>query len=76
MQNKIRKLKQKLEENQKALYQKYGENCQLLEPTLNMLNLLITYNATDKTIEGYLNSMESSLRIIEEKIERISRFKT
>ena len=75
MQDKIIKLKQKIEENQEALYEKYGTNCQLLEPTLNMLNLLLSYNAPNDKIEGYLNSLDSSIKIIEEKIERINKHK-
>ncbi len=71
MQNKIKDLKQKIEENRKALHEKYKDNCQLLEPTLNLLNLLISYDAPDNTIKRYLKSMNSSIQIIEEKIRKL-----
>ena len=76
MQNKIKNLKQIIEENKEELHAKYKGNCQLLEPILNMLDLLILYNAKDERIEEYLNNMNSSIKIIQEKIEWINKSKT
>lgn len=75
MHQTVISLKQRIEENQKELYQKCGEDCQLLEATLNMLNLLVSGNVPEDTVKMYLNSMAKDITIIEDQIERIQRQK-
>ncbi len=75
MNQTIISLKQRMEENQQELHERYGDNCQLLEPTLNMLNLLVSENVPEDTVKRYLKSMAKDIRIIEDQIESIQRIK-
>ena len=68
MQNKIKDLKYRINKNHSKLIAKYGDNCELAVPILNMIDILIKIDASDQVITTYLNDIESSLVIIEEKL--------
>lgn len=71
MQNKIKLIKNRIDQNHPELIQKYGTKCELVTPIIEMIDILIKINASDKTVTNYLNSIESSLIIIEEKIRSL-----
>jgi hypothetical protein len=71
MQNKIKYLKQRIDKNYSNLILKYGDKCELAGPIVTTINLLINSNASDETISRYLHDIESSLVIIEEKIQSV-----
>ena len=75
MKNKIINLKQRIEDNHKALYDEYGDNCQLIKPTLEMIDLLLSVNASDEIIKEYLDKISNTIKIIEEKLERVEKKK-
>lgn len=76
MQNKIKNLKQRIEDNHKELYYEYGDSCQLLKPTLEMIDLLLSVNAPNDKIKSYLEGVGSSITIIEEKLQRVEKIKS
>jgi transcription antitermination factor NusA-like protein len=75
MRQSIISLKQRIEENKQELHERYGSNCQLLEPTLNMLNLLVSENVPEETVKLYLKDMAKDIKIIENKIDTIQKLK-
>jgi len=75
MKNKIKDLKQRIEDNYQELHDTYGDSCQLVNPTLDMIDLLLSVDAPDDKIKLYLQNVNSSIQIIEEKLERIERKK-
>lgn len=75
MKNKIITLKQRIEDNYQELHDEYGDSCQLVNPTLDMIDLLLSVDAPDDKIKFYLQNVKSSIQIIEEKIERVERNK-
>jgi len=75
MKNVIKNLKQRIEENKKALYEKNGDNCTLIKPILEAINLLLSANSSDNQIKSYLQSVNGSIEIIEEKLKRIDKNK-
>ena len=75
MKNKIKNLKQRIEDNHQELHDTYGDSCQLVNPTLDMIDLLLSVDAPDDKIKLYLQNVNSSIQIIEEKLERIERKK-
>ena len=75
MKNKIKNLKQRIENNRQELHDEYGDSCQLVQPTLDMIDLLLSVNAPDDKIKLYLQNVNSSIRIIEEKLERVEKKK-
>jgi len=75
MKNKLINLKQKIEDNHLELYDEYGDNCQLIKPTLEMIDLLLSVNASDKIIKDYLQKVRYAIQIIEEKLESVEKRK-
>jgi len=75
MKNKIIKLKQRIEDNYQELYTEYGDNCQLIKPTLEMIDLLLSVNASEEIIKDYLQKVSSAINIIEEKLESVEKRK-
>lgn len=73
MQNKIKNIKQRIEDNYQELYYEYGEDCQLANPILEMIDLLLSVNAPDDKIKLYLRNINSSIIIIEEKLQRVEK---
>jgi len=73
MKNVIENLKLRIEDNQKALYQQHGDNCNLIKPILETINLPLSANAPDEQIKSYLQGVNSSIEIIKEKLERIEK---
>ena len=71
MQNKIKNLKYRINKNHSKLIEKYGEKCELAVPIINMIDILLKVDASDETINTYLNDIDSSLIIIEEKIKSV-----
>jgi hypothetical protein len=68
-------LKQRIENNYQELHDEYGDNCQLVIPILEIIDLLLSVNAPEDNIKSYLQSVNSSIQIIEEKLERVERNK-
>lgn len=75
MKNKIKKLKQRIEDNYKELYDEYGDNCQLIKPILEIIDLLLAVNAPDDKIKEYLQNVDSAVILIEEKLKRVEKIK-
>ncbi|MGB6328395.1 MAG: hypothetical protein WBF48_05675 [Halarcobacter sp.] len=75
MQQTIINLKQRIEDNYQELHDEYGDSCQLVNPTLDMIDLLLSVDASDDKIKSYLQNVKSSIQIIEEKLERVERNK-
>lgn len=71
MQNKIKDFKQRIENNHPKLIEKYGDKCELAYPIIEMIDILIETKASNRTIITYLRSIESSLVIIEEKLDSL-----
>ena len=44
-------------------------------PTLDMIDLLLSVDALDEKIKSYLKNTDSSIRIIEEKLDRVEKRK-
>lgn len=47
----------------------------MIQPVINMVDLLLSVNVTDDKIKSYLNSLDSTIKIIEEKLDRIEKKK-
>lgn len=75
MQQTIIKLKERIDKNKQALYKKYGEKCQLIEPIEDIIDLLLSINATDDIIKSYLKNVNNAIQIIEEKLDSVERKK-
>ena len=75
MQQTIINLKERIDNNKQALYDEYGEKCQLIEPIENIIDLLLSINATDDIIKSYLKNVNNAIQIIEEKLEYVERKK-
>lgn len=75
MQQTIINLKERIDKNKKVLYEEYGDKCQLIEPIENIIDLLLSINATDDIIKSYLKNVNNAIQIIEEKLEYVERKK-
>ena len=73
MQQTIINLKERIDKNKKVLYEEYGDKCQLIEPIENIIDLLLSINATDDIIKSYLKNVNNAIQIIEEKLEYVER---
>jgi len=71
MQNQIKTLRQRIDKNYPNLIEKYGEKCELAIPIIQMIDILIEMNASNEVVSTYLKSIESSLIIIEEKLQSV-----
>ena len=71
MQNEIKLLKYRIETNYSKLIDKYGDKCELAIPVINMIDILIKIDASNESVQEYLCSIESSLLIIEEKLQSV-----
>lgn len=71
IKNKIKNLKQRIENNYEKLYKKFGNNCQLSLPVLETINILLKAKDTDDQIKYYLDSINSAIVIIEEKLATV-----
>jgi len=71
IKDKIKNLKQRIEDNYEKLHKVYGNNCQLALPVLETINILLKANATDEQIKYYLDSIASAISIIEEKLATV-----
>ncbi|MCD4757876.1 MAG: hypothetical protein K8R39_06360 [Arcobacteraceae bacterium] len=75
MKNKIKNLKQRIKDNYQELYDEYSDNCKLIKPTLEMIDLLLSVNASDEIIKEYLDKVSNAIKIVEEKLERVEKKK-
>lgn len=75
MQKTIINLKQRIKDNKQALLDEYGDNCELAIPTLEMIDLLLSVNASNEKIKSYLQSVDTAIKIIEEKLKRVEKKK-
>lgn len=73
MRQTLINLKERIDKNKQALYEEYGDKCQLIEPIANIIDLLLSINATDDIIKSYLNNVNNAIQIIEEKLEYVER---
>jgi len=71
IKDKIKNLKQRIEDNYEKLQKNYGNNCQMALPILEIIDTLLEANATDDRIKYYLDSLESAIVIIEEKLAKV-----
>ena len=71
MQHKIKTLKYRIDKNYSKLISIYGDKCELAMPIINMIDILIQTNASDAIIIKYLEGIEGSLLIIEEKLQHV-----
>jgi len=71
MMNIIKSLKQRMEKNYQVLQDEDIRD--LTKPILETINLLLSANAPDNQIKSYLQGVNSSIEIIEEKLERIEK---
>jgi len=71
MQYKIRILKDRIEKNHSKLISVYGDKCELAMPVLKMIDILIKIDAADDIIKNYLDEIDDSLLIIEEKLQYV-----
>ncbi len=71
MQNQIKTLRHRIDKNYSNLIEKYGDKCELAIPIIEMIDILIEMEAPNEVVSTYLNSIESSLVIIEEKLQSV-----
>ncbi len=69
MKTRAIQLKQRIVNNKKELQ----EQCELMDPVLNMLNLLIEKNISNDKINNWLDSMKYAIITIEEHLDIIER---
>jgi len=71
MQNQIKTLRYRIDKNYPNLIEKYGDKCELAIPIIQMIDILIEMEAPNEVVSTYLKSIESSLIIIEEKLQSV-----
>ncbi|MDC0932660.1 hypothetical protein OAR97_02320 [Arcobacteraceae bacterium] len=71
IKNKLKDLKQRIEDNYNQLDQGYKDNSHLEHQVLQIINLLLSANTTDDKIKIYLGNISNALEIVEEKLSRI-----
>ncbi len=75
MKEVIIDLKKRIEANYEALVNEYGENCELATSIVEMINIFLAIDAPDEQIKNYLKKVDSAIKIIEEKLEKVEKRK-
>jgi len=75
MKKIIEDLKARIEKNNKCLKKEDDTICDLVKPTLEIINLLLISNASNNKIKHCLKTMNGTISIIEEKLERVEKKK-
>jgi len=73
LRNEIRILKQRIDKNRYEMKEDYNDICDLVNPIVEMIDLLLVKNVSNDKIEACLKVVHGSIKIIEEKLSIIEK---